>query len=77
MRKSKNRKAAKSYSRLKIQDEFTHLNISRQRKYQLRRKRDGLCTICGKPVLPGTLMCFKDHKKRGSRRPGSRKRQYQ
>lgn len=31
-----------------IIDEFSHLNISRQHRYQLRRKRDGKCIICGK-----------------------------
>ncbi|HXU77527.1 MAG TPA: hypothetical protein VN794_13225 [Methylomirabilota bacterium] len=33
--------------RRSIEDEFTHLPISRQRKYQLRCKRDRLCTECG------------------------------
>lgn len=31
-----------------ITDEFTHLKVSKERKYQLRRQRDGLCIICGK-----------------------------
>ncbi len=39
--------------RQEIQDEFTGLPISRQRKYQLRRQRDGLCTQCGEPVEQG------------------------
>jgi len=29
-----------------IQDEFSHIP-SRQRRYQLRRKRDGFCSECG------------------------------
>ncbi len=33
-----------------IIDEFTSLNISRQRRFQLRRNRDGLCRICSAPV---------------------------
>lgn len=33
---------------MKIEDEFTNLPISRQRKWQLRRARDGGCHICGK-----------------------------
>ena len=33
-----------------IQDELTHLAMSRQRKYQLRMKRQGRCTVCGKPA---------------------------
>jgi hypothetical protein len=36
-----------------IEDEFTRLPISRQRKYQLRRQRDGRCTQCGEPVVEG------------------------
>ncbi|HTL56406.1 MAG TPA: hypothetical protein VL361_12055 [Candidatus Limnocylindrales bacterium] len=34
-----------------IQDEFTKLQISRQRKYQLRMQRDKRCTECGEPAL--------------------------
>jgi hypothetical protein len=34
-----------------IQDEFTGLPISRQRKYQLRMQRDQRCTECGEPAL--------------------------
>jgi hypothetical protein len=41
-----------------IIDEFTYLNISRQRKYQMRKKRDGRCTQCGAPVLSGAR-CLK------------------
>ncbi len=41
-----------------IHDEFTALPISRQRKYQLRRARDGRCTQCGEPVKRGTR-CLK------------------
>jgi len=40
--------------RKKIQDEFTHLPISRQRKYQLRMKRDKRCTECGEPTVQGS-----------------------
>lgn len=36
-----------------IDDEFALLPISRQRKYQLRRARDGRCTQCGEPVVQG------------------------
>jgi hypothetical protein len=38
----------------RIQDEFTNLNISRQRKYQLRRQREQRCTECGAPVVRGS-----------------------
>jgi len=41
-----------------IEDEFTHLPISRQRKYQLRRKRDHLCTECGEPAAEASR-CLK------------------
>ena len=37
-----------------IQDEFTHLKISRQRKYQLRMLRDGRCSECGAPIIEGS-----------------------
>jgi hypothetical protein len=36
-----------------IQDEFSALPISRQRRYQLRREKAGLCRVCGKPAAKG------------------------
>ena len=42
----------------RIVDEFTHLKISRQRKYQLRMLRDKRCTECGEPAVQGTR-CLK------------------
>ena len=61
--------------RAKIVDEFTHLPISRQRKFQLRMQRDGKCTECGEPAAQGSR-CLKhlvrarerQRKKRGLRR---------
>jgi hypothetical protein len=61
--------------RTSIQDEFTHLPISRQRKYQLRMQRDQRCTECGEPALKGSR-CLKhlvkarerQRKKRGLKR---------
>jgi len=58
-----------------ITDEFTSLPISRQRKYQLRMKRDSRCTICGEPAAQGSR-CLKhlvksrerQRKKRGLKR---------
>jgi hypothetical protein len=58
-----------------IQDEFTHLAISRQRKYQLRMQRDQRCTECGEPAAQGSR-CLKhlvkarerQRKKRGLKR---------
>jgi hypothetical protein len=58
-----------------IQDEFTNLPISRQRKYQLRMQRDKRCTECGEPAAQGSR-CLKhlvkarerQRKKRGLKR---------
>ena len=58
-----------------IQDEFTELPISRQRKYQLRMQRDQRCTECGEPAAQGSR-CLKhlvrarerQRKKRGLKR---------
>ena len=44
-----------------IQDQFTNLKISRQRKWQWRRRAAGLCDCCGQPVLPGMSKCLKHH----------------
>jgi len=44
--------------RKQIQDEFTRLRISRQRKYQMRMKRDKRCTECGEPTVQGSR-CLK------------------
>ncbi|HWX21973.1 MAG TPA: hypothetical protein VN578_18895 [Candidatus Binatia bacterium] len=40
--------------RKRIEDEFTNLPISRQRKYQLRMQRDNCCTECGEPAAQGS-----------------------
>jgi hypothetical protein len=40
--------------RVAIKDEFTDLPISRQRKYQMRMKRDRRCTECGAPAAEGS-----------------------
>jgi hypothetical protein len=61
--------------RKRIQDEFTELPISRQRKYQLRMQRDRRCTECGEPAIQGSR-CLKhlvkarerQRKKRGLKR---------
>jgi hypothetical protein len=45
----------------RIQDEFADLNISRQRKYQLRHRRDKLCTKCNQPAVDGSQFC-RDHR---------------
>ena len=41
-----------------IVDEFTHLPLSRQIKYQLRRRRDKCCIACGEPTTESTR-CLK------------------
>ena len=61
--------------RRRIQDEFTDLPISRQRKYQLRMQRDSRCTECGEAAVQGSR-CLKhlvkarerQRKKRGLKR---------
>ncbi|MGD0262422.1 MAG: hypothetical protein ABSD29_21875 [Verrucomicrobiota bacterium] len=40
--------------RKRIKDKFTYLPVSRQRKYQLRMKRDHRCTECGEPAVQGS-----------------------
>jgi hypothetical protein len=58
-----------------IQDEYTDLPISRQRKYQLRMQREKRCTECGQPASQGSR-CVKhlvkarerQRKKRGLKR---------
>lgn len=41
----------KTYSRTRIHDEFTDLPVSRGRKYQLRRHKEGRCIKCGEPQV--------------------------
>ena len=61
--------------RKRIDDEFTYLPISRQRKYQLRMQRDQRCTECGETAVQGSR-CVKhlvkarerQRKKRGLKR---------
>lgn len=36
-----------------IKDEFTRLRVSRQRKWQLRKRRDLRCSICGAAAIAG------------------------
>ena len=38
--------------------------MSRQRKYQLRHKRAGLCCACSRPAASGTLFCELHRRKR-------------
>ena len=41
-----------------IKDEFQHLKISKQRKYQLRKRRDRCCVECGRPADGGASRCL-------------------
>lgn len=43
-----------------IQDEFTDLPVSRQRKQQLRNHRDGKCLLCRNPLFSASH-CEKHH----------------
>jgi hypothetical protein len=60
-----------------IKDEFTHLPISRQRKYQLRMQRDQRCTECGEAAVQASR-CLKHLVKARERQRKSRglKRRY-
>ncbi len=65
----------------KVQDEFSgRTGISKQRRYQLRRLRDGMCIYCGRPaVITGKceehrqMLNIKDREKM-RRRSGARGR---
>lgn len=54
-----------------IQDEFTHLPVSRQRKLQMRWKRDGKCIICGKELF-SAFHCKKHWKDNNDRSRSSK-----
>ena len=41
----------------RIVDEFTNLKISRQRKWQLRRAKEGKCIKCGARVAVNSIFC--------------------
>jgi hypothetical protein len=60
-----------------IEDEFTRLPISRQRKYQLRMQRDQRCTECGESAVQASR-CLKHLIKARERQRKSRglKRRY-
>ncbi len=64
--------------RKRIEDEFTDLPISRQRKYQLRMLRDRRCTECGQPAVQGSR-CLKHlikARERQRRKRGLKRRYY-
>jgi hypothetical protein len=53
-----------------IQDEFTGVPMSRQQRWQMRKRRDGRCIECGKRVLPGRARCGKHLKLAREREAG-------
>jgi len=61
-----------------IQDEFTELLISRQRKWQLRQGKTGKCQQCGKPFESGhnghCLDCISQRLELNRKRNGHKKR---
>ncbi len=57
-------------STLRIEDDLTEMDISRQRKYQIRKMRKGLCIICAKKTYRGTLFCLTHNRARGILNPG-------
>lgn len=46
-----------------ITDEFSSLPISRQRRYQLRHERDGICKLCDEPAAKDSAFCATHLKK--------------
>ena len=60
----------------KINDEFTDLPVSKQRKFQLRMERDGRCRICGELAV-GRFYCLKHlvkDRERARKKIGAKKR---
>lgn len=49
-----------------IQDKFTNLPISKQRRYQLRKRARGLCMICTRKLADGNANFCSKHKKQTS-----------
>lgn len=58
---------------VKIVDDLAGLPLSRQRKYQIRNMREGLCIICGIAAYRDTLFCYDHNMKRGINQPGRNK----
>ena len=47
----------------RIEDEFTDLKISRQRKWQLRHAKEGKCIKCGAAAAVGSPLCVRHNLK--------------
>lgn len=65
--------------RKRINDEFTKLAVSRQRKYQLRMAKRKRCTECGAPAA-GASRCLKhltlSRERQRKRRGGGKQKRY-
>lgn len=42
-----------------VNDEFTHLNITHQRRWQLRQAKKGRCTLCAEKAVVNSDRCLK------------------
>lgn len=49
---------------IEVKDEFSDLKVSRQRKYELRMKRDGRCMKCGVRIESGRMCKLHKDKRR-------------
>jgi hypothetical protein len=58
--------------RKRIKDEFADLPLSRQRKYQLRMKKQGCCTLCGEPAATAAHCLFHAIQSRERNRSGKK-----
>jgi hypothetical protein len=57
----------------KITNDIAGLRLSKQRKYQIRKMREGRCIMCAGEAFEETLFYSRHHRKRGTRRPGRNK----
>lgn len=58
---------------MKIKDKFADLKVSRQRKWQLRKRREKRCQVCGQKAVTA-MHCLKhaiSERERGRRRYNS------
>lgn len=57
----------------KIIDDLTGVLLTKQRRYQIRRMRKGLCILCGEKAFESTVWCLAHHRKKGTITPGRNK----
>jgi hypothetical protein len=58
----------------RIVDDLTYARMSRQRKYQIRMHRRGLCSKCGQKAVGTTIYCAAHAAYRGIKQPGKNRR---